>query len=156
MRLSPHFTLEEFTRSNRMVMNVPSAAVVERLRWLCAFLLEPIRAHFGKPMHITSGYRCDELNRAVGGAPNSAHKAEHFRAACDFQIRGLPLVDVFSWIRLRSGLLFDTVILERGRKERHELDDCIHIQINSSPRRRALIGATHGESGYTPQKSGKP
>lgn len=149
MRLSPHFTLEEFTRTSRKIANVPSPEVVERLRWLCAFILEPTRAYFKFPMHITSGYRCVNLNGAVGGAPNSAHKAERDRAACDFQIRGVKLERVFHWLRLQSGLLFDTVILERGREERHELDDCIHIQINSSPRRRALVGATHGQSGYT-------
>ncbi|KKL84674.1 hypothetical protein LCGC14_1962350 [marine sediment metagenome] len=150
MRLSEHFTLEEFTRNSRGFANIPQPEVAERLRWLCVFILEPIRTHFGKPIHITSGFRCPRLNEAVGGAPNSAHKAEGDKAACDFQIRELALQDVFAWIRLRSGLIFDTVILERGREERHELDDCIHIQINSLPRRRALLGATHGKSGYTP------
>ncbi len=149
MKLSPHFTLEEFTRTSRKIANVPPPEVVERLRWLCTFILEPIRERFKLPMHITSGYRCVNLNGAVGGANNSFHKADEDRAACDFQIRGVKLERVFHWLRLQSGLLFDTVILERGREERHELDDCIHVQINSAPRRRALVGATHGKGSYT-------
>lgn len=35
--------------------------------------LQQIRSHFGKPLRITSGYRCDKHNQAVGGAPSSRH-----------------------------------------------------------------------------------
>lgn len=35
--------------------------------------LDLVRAHIDKPIHINSGYRCKELNEAVGGTENSYH-----------------------------------------------------------------------------------
>ena len=37
------------------------------------FYLEKIRAHFGKPVRITSGYRSPAYNAKVGGVKNSYH-----------------------------------------------------------------------------------
>ena len=37
--------------------------------------LEDIRAAFGAPVHINSGYRCPAHNAAVGGATSSQHMA---------------------------------------------------------------------------------
>ena len=36
--------------------------------------LDNIREQYGKPLYILSGYRCDELNRKVGGKDKSQHK----------------------------------------------------------------------------------
>ncbi len=36
-------------------------------------VLEGVRAHFGKPLIITSSHRCVEHNKRVGGRPNSMH-----------------------------------------------------------------------------------
>lgn len=36
--------------------------------------LDKIREEYGKPLYISSGYRCPELNRIVGGKENSQHK----------------------------------------------------------------------------------
>lgn len=36
-------------------------------------LLEDVRRHFGRPVTIMSGYRCEAHNKAVGGAKNSQH-----------------------------------------------------------------------------------
>lgn len=147
MQLSPNFTLEEFTRNSRGFVNKPSPEVVERLRWLCVFVLEPLRAHFNCPIKITSGYRSPELNAIVGGEATSFHLADGDRAAADIQIT-LPLKDVFNWLNLESKLPYDQIILERGREERHEYEDCIHIQISANPRRLAKLGPTHGQGSY--------
>lgn len=77
MKLSANFSLSEFTYSataiERKISNAPPADVIERLRYT-AEGLEKIRDLLGgKPIRITSAYRCDELNRAVGGAKNSQH-----------------------------------------------------------------------------------
>lgn len=45
------------------------------------FLLDEIRHHLGKPMHVNSGYRTPTHNVKVGGATNSAHKKQPCRAA---------------------------------------------------------------------------
>lgn len=71
LRLSPHFTLREFTLSGTAIAhnigNTPHKEHVERLKALCENVLEPLRRRFGV-IRITSGYRCSELNARVGGA----------------------------------------------------------------------------------------
>lgn len=76
--LSPHFTVGEFFRSGTAIRlgieNEPDAhpedgltneEVVENLRALCTEVLEPLRRRVGRVI-ITSGYRCQKLNKAVG------------------------------------------------------------------------------------------
>jgi zinc D-Ala-D-Ala carboxypeptidase len=74
--LSPHFTLAELiaseTAARRGIDNDPSPEVVERLKHTCVGL-EAIRTRLGAPLHITSGYRSLELNRAVGSSDTSDH-----------------------------------------------------------------------------------
>jgi hypothetical protein len=109
--LSPHFTLEEFTRSataRRLnIDNTPGAAEIEAMRRLCARVLEPVRQHFGKPVRITSGYRCPALNKAVGSSWRSQHRKGE---AADFEIAGVSNYEVARWVR--DNLTFDQLILE--------------------------------------------
>lgn len=75
--ITEHFTLEEFTRSDKArilsIDNTPTPSVVANLRRLARFD-ELVRLELnGAAMVISSGYRCPALNRAVGGAGNSAH-----------------------------------------------------------------------------------
>lgn len=148
-RFSQNFTRVEIERTSRPVVNRIPTECFEIFGRLCMDFLEPIRAHFGgKKMLITSGYRGPLLNSAVGGASDSQHMATANYCAVDFIIPGVPLQDVFDWIRLESGLPFDQVILERGREERHEWDDCIHISCLKMPRRMALVGETGNRGAY--------
>lgn len=84
-QLTRHFTLGEFLRSGKAVQlnikNEPDAhkgeaitneELLENLQRLCEEVLEPLRLRFGRIL-ITSGYRCRELNKAVGGVFNSQH-----------------------------------------------------------------------------------
>ena len=77
MQLTEHFTLEEMLRSEtaekKKIENRINAEEVNNLQKLCQKVLEPLRAHFGKPIRINSGFRCKALNDAVGGAKNSYH-----------------------------------------------------------------------------------
>ncbi len=76
-QLTEHFSLEELTASAtahaRGIHNVPGPEQVTNLLRL-AGELEKIRQVLGDvPLHLESGYRCPELNRAVGGQPTSYH-----------------------------------------------------------------------------------
>jgi zinc D-Ala-D-Ala carboxypeptidase len=111
MRLSKHFTLSEFTKSQtatrRRIRNHPSPADIKAIKLLCEKVLEPVREHFGKPVVISSGYRSPALNRAVGGAARSQHaKGE----AADFEIPGVSNVEVCRW--MEKNLNYDQLILE--------------------------------------------
>ena len=46
---------------------------LSNLQALCDNCLEPLREHFNTPIVIGSGYRCPELNKAVGGVATSKH-----------------------------------------------------------------------------------
>ena len=73
-----HFTIAELTRSataRRLgIDNTPSASAVRALTALVDDVLDPLRDAWGGPIRVNSGYRCPELNRAVGGTPSSQHQ----------------------------------------------------------------------------------
>ena len=72
-----YFTINELCRSAtaaaRRIDNRPPAEVVGRLQTLIEELLDPIRAAWGAPVTVNSGYRSPELNDAVGGVARSQH-----------------------------------------------------------------------------------
>lgn len=76
-KLSENFTLGEMIASDTAkklkIDNSPTLLAIAHLEELCKNLLQPIRDAWGKPIKVTSGYRCYRLNRAVGGSPTSAH-----------------------------------------------------------------------------------
>ena len=78
MNLSPHFTLEEFTKSQIGIRtgidNTPTEAHIINMKRLCAEVLEVVRANLG-PVHINSGYRGQALNKATKGMSGKAAKA---------------------------------------------------------------------------------
>lgn len=78
-----HFTLGELTRSataRRLgIDNTPPPRAVKALHALVDHVLDPLREAWGGPIRVNSGYRCPELNRAVGGTPGSQH--QHGEAA---------------------------------------------------------------------------
>lgn len=72
-----YFTINELCRSAtaaaRRIDNRPPAEVVGRLQTLIEELLDPIRAAWGAPVTVNSGYRSPELNDTVGGVARSQH-----------------------------------------------------------------------------------
>lgn len=76
MKKIKHFRLSEFinsvTAKRQGIDNTPSFEVVDNLNRLADYL-DSIREKYGKPIFISSGYRCPLLNQAVGGASNSQH-----------------------------------------------------------------------------------
>lgn len=74
---SDFFTLEEFTRSSTAkklkIDNTPSDEVIRNIEYGVQMVLDPLRRMLQTPITITSGYRCSELNKAVGGVSNSWH-----------------------------------------------------------------------------------
>lgn len=112
--LSPHFLLEELIRSDvatrKGIYNYPSADVLENLKVL-AQGLEAVRTILGRPVLVSSGYRSEELNSAIGGSKTSAHMSG---LAADFTCPafGSPR-EVFDQLRQFKDLLgYDQLIKE--------------------------------------------
>lgn len=72
-----YFTLKELTRSitatAKGIDNTPTPEVEKNLTLLVENVLDPLREIYGKPITVNSGYRCPELNKAVGGSKTSDH-----------------------------------------------------------------------------------
>lgn len=115
MQLSRNFTLAEFTRSGtataKGIDNTAPDWAVRNLRALCEYVLQPVRDRFG-PVKITSGWRCQELERALKGKPLSWTSASQhtFGEAADFKVPGVSNVEVADWITENCD--FDQLILE--------------------------------------------
>lgn len=142
MNLSAHFTLDELTASDtaarRGIDNTPTPQIVDNLRRVAA-TLEAIRALQDRPIVVTSGYRCPELNRAVGGASNSAHMQG---LAADINMPPLTPFE-FGQLIIGAGIEFDQLIHEFGR--------WVHVGLAPSgvvPRRQVLTIRTG--TGYLP------
>lgn len=78
MNITEHFTFAEFEASDTAIRLdirnvIDTFAKRDSVVALTREVLEPLRQAYGKPMHINSGYRCPELNRAVGGSSTSQH-----------------------------------------------------------------------------------
>ena len=69
--------------------------------------MEPVRAHFDKPITITSGYRSEALCEAIGSKKTSQHAKGQ---AVDFEIGGVPNIQIAYW--LQNNVDFDQLILE--------------------------------------------
>lgn len=72
-----YFTLEELTKSNTALSygidNTPPERFVPNLHRLMDYL-DKVREAYGKPIRVSSGYRCPHLNGLVGGSDDSQHK----------------------------------------------------------------------------------
>ena len=111
MKLSDHFSLQELTKSStaerRGIANEPDDEAVENLIMVCETILEPVREHYGIPFIPNSGFRCLELNRAIGSSDRSQHTTGE---AVDFEVPGISNREVALWVK--ENCKFDQLILE--------------------------------------------
>ena len=144
-RLTPHFTLEEFTFSQtatrKGIDNTPHEGILDNL-CILANGMEDVRNLLNAPIYVSSGYRCPELNDLLGSKRTSQHTQG---LACDFTSNayGSPQI-IFADI-IASDIRYDQLILE--------FDRWIHISFvedGGTPRKQALI--INGEGAMIYQK----
>jgi hypothetical protein len=129
-RLSRYFTLARLVASDTArscgIDNMPPDALLPNLR-LLARGLDRVRLLLGHPLEISSGYRCPELNAAVGGVPHSQHA---LGLAVDFTCPAFgPPLAIARAVR-DSEIVFDQCI--------YEFSEWIHLSFSAAPRRRVL------------------
>lgn len=110
-----HFTIEELYASRRAkelgIDNKPTTQKMINLVYLAAYVLEPLRVAMNEPITISSGYRCEKLNKAVGGVYNSQHMKGQ---AADLCIDG-DIEKGRRWFNyIKDHLLFDQLIWEHN------------------------------------------
>ncbi len=144
MNLSPHFTLEELTRSEVAARNgwdnTPKQEEIANLQRL-AYLLEKVKeAVGGKPVMINSGFRSKQVNDSVGSKDSSQHR---IGCAADIRVPGMTPKQVVDAC-ITASVLFDQIILE--------FDAWTHISVSSdptlAPRHSRLIIDKQGTRNY--------
>ena len=133
-RISKHITYKEGIRSNtalrRGIDNTPGDYELSNMNNIAVNLFEPLREWVGGPIKITSFFRCEELNKAIGGSSRSQH--------C--QGRAMDLDDTFGhktnaekFKYIKSNLSYDQLIWEFGDDEN---PDWIHVSFVSEMENR--------------------
>ena len=144
MNLSPHFTLEELTRSEVAARNgwdnSPKQEEIANLQRL-AYLLEKVKeAVGGKPVMINSAFRSKQVNDAVGSKDSSQHR---LGCAADIRVPGMTPRQVVEAC-ITASVLFDQIILE--------FDAWTHISVSTdptlAPRHSRLIIDKQGTRNY--------
>lgn len=138
IRLSEHFTIQEFLRSETLnrynanchprdiILNTPSAAELEWMRFLCRFVLDPLRKFLDEPIIITSGFRCPRLNNLVGGVPASQHTMGQ---AADLRINSDEMA-AKTFYHLKYNVFVDQALYEKNSQGTR----WIHVSTAAAPR----------------------
>ena len=136
-KLSEHFTLGEFTKSNSHpeVYNIPSHEAIANMKRLCQWL-EVLRERAGTPIRINSGYRSPQLNRKIGGVANSNHLTG---CAVDIRVSGMEQLIRYAAILLDYAEElhqdFDELLIEKNRYGAIWL----HFAVRPSGNRRKIL-----------------
>ena len=138
MKLSQHLDLSEVTRSESAkrngISNMPTPDHIANFKLLAENIFEPIREHFGVPIHISSGYRSKELNAKIGGSATSQHcKGQAIDIDMDGSTNGVSNADVFNYIK--NNLPFDQLIWEFGNDNN---PDWVHVSYDAKQRGQIL------------------
>lgn len=113
MKLSAHFDLNELAFTSKKEYkdaNLKEAKAHLTEMECLAFFAEQVRAFLDTPMYISSGFRCDALNKAVGGSKNSQHR---FFRAIDFVPKNMGIDEAFSRLKI-SNLVYGQLIKEQA------------------------------------------
>lgn len=128
------FTIKELTKSNEAkrnkINNIPNKQEEQNLIALVDNILDPLREAYGKPIIVTSGFRCERLNKLVKGSKTSQHRlgqAVDIRTIEDTKEENKKLFDLI----IELNLPFDQLINEYDY-------DWIHVSYSPRNRRQIL------------------
>ena len=129
MKTHKYFTFLEMIKSstadkNNIDNNPTNPEIIDNINYTME-RLDEIREKYGKPIIITSGYRCQELNKKVGGKSNSFH------------LKGLAADLKYSvelWTFLTQHAKFDKLILETSKSAKW-----IHCQFSKENERNQIL-----------------
>ena len=148
MKLSKNLSLSECTKSNTAnrlgINNTPDDEwIVENLKGIAEEVFQPIRNAFKCPIYVSSGYRSEELNRAIGGSIRSQHVQG---SALDLDadvFGGCTNGEIFQYIL--NNLTFDQLIWEFGDQDN---PDWVHVSyVRDGVNRGRCLKACRDEKG---------
>lgn len=126
-----NFSMSELIKSDKAkqnnIKNTPDTAALDNMLNLIVYCLQPVRELLRKPVVITSGFRCPQLNKLVGGVANSQHMTG---CAADFVVSGETIAGIMFKIQT-SGIEFDQLI--------NEYNKWVHISFVKGKNRRQVL-----------------
>lgn len=135
-----YFTYEEMIYSDtalkKNIRNKTTKTIEDNIKLLVETLLDPIREKYGKPLNVNSGYRCAELNRAVGGSTTSAHA---YGLAADLDAGSPSKNRELAKLIVSMGISFDQLIDEKNYA-------WVHIGLSTTKPNRKQILRYNGKS----------
>jgi hypothetical protein len=147
MQLSKNLSLAEVTRSEtakrKGISNMPTPEHLENFKKLAENVFQPIREHFGVPIHISSGYRSKALNTAVGGSLSSQHCTGE---AIDIDMDGTSITNKQVFDFIKDNLNFDQCIFEFGTDAN---PDWVHVSYESTGKQRKQVLRAVKQGGAT-------
>jgi D-alanyl-D-alanine dipeptidase len=138
MIVTKNLTLEELIHSDtakaKGIDNSPTNEHLKSLIEIANNIFQPLRDAIGKPIRISSGYRSEKLNKAVGGSKTSQHNKGQ---ALDLvATSGFTNKDIFDYIK--NNLEFDQMIWEFGTDKN---PDWVHVSYNKGKNRKQVLKA---------------
>jgi len=110
--MSLNFKISEFlhsqTAKEKGIENIPDVKSLDNLLELIVLCLQPIREKLKRAVIVTSGYRCKDLNKIIGGSEKSQHCKGQ---AADIKVTGMRAEDLADFIA-NSGIEYDQLITE--------------------------------------------
>lgn len=139
MKLSENLELAEMIRSESAkrlgIDNKPTAEHLHNMQLLAFCVFQPIRNHFKRPIHISSGYRSEALNKAVGGSRTSQHSTGQ---AMDIDMDGTEITNKQIFDFIKDNLDFDQLLWEFGTENN---PSWVHVSYSGKRNRKQILRA---------------
>ena len=124
-----YFTIAELCKTNKNIENSPNPQQIENLTYLVDLILDNAREKLGKPITISSGFRSQSVNKAVGGVISSQHtKGEAADLICSDNKK---LFDI-----IKEQGKFDQLIWEYGDDKQ---PSWVHVSVTKYGRNRREV-----------------
>lgn len=147
MQLSKNLSIAEMIRSEsakrKGISNMPTEEHLANMKKLATNVFQPIREYFNVPIHISSGYRSLELNKAIKGSKTSQHCTGE---AIDIDMDGTKVTNKQVFDYIKNNIVFDQMIWEFGT----DLNpDWVHVSYESTGKQRKQILKAIKKNGKT-------
>lgn len=140
MKLSKNLSLAEAVRSETAkrldIDNTPLKEHIDNLKIIAEKVFQPIRDHFACPIHVSSGYRGEALNKAIKGASTSLHMTGQ-ALDIDMDFTDVSNTDIFNYIK--DNLEFDTLIWEFSNEDGSP--KWVHVSYREGKNRNQILEA---------------
>ena len=140
MDISPHISYKEAVYSDTAkklgIINIPDFEQLSKMVTVANEIFEPVRKHFGVPIHVSSFFRSIELNKVIGGSKTSQHVLGEAMDIDADKYGKITNRQLFNYIK--DNLKFDQLIWEFGTDKE---PDWIHVSFKKTNNRGEILKA---------------